>query len=112
MEIKKRCVKGTVDIVIFGGMYLLNNPDVAWCWKEAEKTRRTYKESISLLSSTVVEVFGFEPVVICGPKRVERFDSVLCINGSRRIYIARPQVGKSTTESFLPSNLEIREEKW
>jgi len=111
-ELKGRCVKGTIDVVISGGLYPRKHPGAKWSWKEAEIFRGLYKSSVSLLSEIVMEVFGFEPAVISGPKKVERSDSVLCVNKTRRMFIARPQVGNATTESFLPINLEIQEEKW
>ncbi|MCX6739141.1 MAG: hypothetical protein NT098_03785 [Candidatus Parcubacteria bacterium] len=111
-ELKSLCVRGTIDVVISGGMFLPDLPDAEWCWDDARRVRKMYKQSISLLSEIIVEVLGFEPVVICGPKKVERSDSVFCVNKTRHMYIARPQVENTMTESFLPQYLDIQEEKW
>ncbi|MFA5830334.1 MAG: hypothetical protein WC878_00730 [Candidatus Paceibacterota bacterium] len=111
-EMKKRCAKGTIDVIIAGGMYLLNHPDAMCLWEEAGEMRKIYRQSILLLSEIVKEVFGFEPVIISGPKRVERSDAIMCVNKTRRMHIVKPQVGESMTESFLPQDLKIQEEKW
>ena len=111
-ELKNRCVKGTIDAVISGGMFLMDLPDAEWCWDDARKVRKGYKDSISLLSEIAEEVLGFEPVVICGPKKVERSDSVFCVNNTRRMYIARPQVGNTMTESYSPSLFSLMEQRW
>ena len=111
-ELKNRCVKRTVDIVISGGQYPWKHSGAEWSWAEAEIFRALYRQSISLLSDIVMEVFGFEPVVISGPKKVERSDAIMCINKTRRMHIVKPQVGESMTESFLPRNFGTQEEKW
>lgn len=73
------------------------------------------------MAEEVRNVFGFEPVVITGPKALPddptgmafyNYDSIFYENNARRLYIMRPVVGDATTESFLPSEIAKQKDKW
>jgi hypothetical protein len=57
-ELKEKSVEKTVDVVIVGGNY----------FKDLKEYKKNYIDSIKLLSDEVSHVFGFEPVVMTGPK--------------------------------------------
>lgn len=97
-ELQKRSAGRTIDAIIVGGNYL----------DYPEHSKKEYVESIRLLSEEVTKSLGFEPLVIVGPKITGGGDDVFYDNKQRRLYIMRPKVGKSTTESFYPSELDSR----
>ncbi|MFA5870436.1 MAG: hypothetical protein WC842_00910 [Candidatus Paceibacterota bacterium] len=108
-ELKKKSVDKTVDVVIVGGNHFLNGE-----YSNSKEYRDNYLDSIKQLSEVVVEVFNFEPVVITGPKTVRgrQTDDVYYDNEHRRLYIVRKDIGDTTTESFLPRDIEKQEKKW
>ena len=91
----------TVDAVIVGGNT-----------QRSGKFHKDYLESIQFLSTEVTSVFGFEPVVMTGPKTVAGGENVIYDNEHRRLYVVRPEVGNETTESFLPSDIQTQQKKW
>lgn len=101
-EVKTQCEDGTIDAVIIGGNHF---GDVG---HYADK----YRSSVALLTGEVYRVFGFAPVVITGPKTVSGEDDVYLDTVNRRLYIMRPTVGDTTTESFRPSDIDAQEKKW
>lgn len=101
-ELKEKSTEGTVDVVIIGGNYFKNKRDY----------KNKYIDSITLLSEKVSKIFGFEPVVMTGPKTVGGMDNVYYDNEHRRLYIVRPEVGNGTTENFLSSDIKDQEKKW
>jgi len=111
-QMKKRCEEGTIDIVIAGGNYFVNNLFNSHDPKVMEESREIYKKSTSFLSKIVLRIFDFEPVIIVGPKTTDRSDALFYVNKWRRLYILRPEVGNAATESFLPQDILIQEGKW
>jgi len=105
--LKEKSVDKTVDVVIVGGNYFLSG-------ERNKEYRDNYLNSIKQLSEVVIEVFGFEPVVITGPKTVRgrQTDDIYYDNERRRLYIVRKDIGDTTTESFLPCDIEKQEKKW
>lgn len=101
-ELKERGEKGTIDVVIFGGNYLVGG----------QGSQFDYRSSVELLSTEVEKILGFKPVVIAGPKLTEGGENVLYDNEYRRLYILRPEVGNSSSESFSPDKIKEQEEKW
>jgi hypothetical protein len=104
-ELRKTSISGSVDIVIVGGEYNKNDPTF-----EAE-----YEESIGVLKRAVSEEFGFEPVVITGPKLFvpgKDDEDVFFDTEHRRLFISRPEVGDDSTESYLPKDVLKQKEKW
>jgi hypothetical protein len=104
--LRERCVPGTVDAVIFGGNYFFDEE------ASTRAFRINYNASINSLSSEIFDVLGFTPPVIAGPKTYNGGDSVYFDNENRRLYIVRPKVGDSSTESYLPKDLKEQEKKW
>jgi hypothetical protein len=89
IELKDTCAEGTIDLVITGGQLF-----------------ESYEESIRTLSAAVKDVFGFEPVVIAGPK-VRGCDNIYFDNDNRRLYIVRPKSSSHTfNDSFSASGVE------
>jgi hypothetical protein len=85
-ELKERSEEKTVDIIILGG----NVYD-----DEKFPPGENYSKSIEFLSSIVLKVFGFTPVVIAGPKGIPEGkaqpDHVMFDNERRRVYLERPR---------------------
>ena len=101
-ELKGRCLAGTVDIVIAGGLF-----------GEEANYASHYTESLKKLTSLVKEVFGFTPVVVSGPKD-RGHDDVYLDTANRRFFVIRPE-GRTTTlhnESFVASDVSEVEKKW
>ncbi len=108
LELKERCREGTIDAAIFGGKYLkpVNS-------ENSRLYQKNYLDSIKLLADETKKVLGFEPIVMTGPKKARYgADDVFYDNEHRRLYIARPEVGDSSTQSFTPSAIEDQEKKW
>lgn len=101
-EIKERSVEGTIDAVIFGGMYI----------KDWVRIQKDYLESVKLLTTEIKNILGFEPLVITGPKTVLGNDDVFYDNEHRRLYIIRPEVGDESTKSYWPSDIDKQKKKW
>jgi len=105
LELKQKCVPNSVDIVIVGGQYT-----------EFDDSQKQYKDSIGFLTEKIKEIFDFEPVVITGPKKDDwekGFDEkVICDTQNRRLYIIRPNVGDSSSESYLPKQIDQQSQKW
>ncbi len=99
--LKEKSVEGTVDAAIFGGNYL-----------ESKEFQNNYIESVKLLSKEISEILEFEPIVITGPKETGGNDNIFYDNKNRRLYIIRPEVGKTATESFISSDIENQAKKW
>jgi hypothetical protein len=102
-EVKERCVSGTIDAVIVGGTYFTDSV-----------YKKNYEDAIDVLSQNIKNAFGFEPVVITGPKinDEEKEEDILLDTKNRQLYIERPEVGDTSSESYLPSDFEEQEKKW
>jgi len=110
-DFKIRCLPETIDAVMLGGNYLRDGIH-----------RKDYAKSVAFLSNKIKLVLGFEPVVITGPKTNEATDEdenkesgddkFLFDTKNRRLYLVRPEVGNSTTESYLPSDFDEQAQKW
>ncbi|MFA5830744.1 MAG: hypothetical protein WC878_02835 [Candidatus Paceibacterota bacterium] len=106
-ELKESCISGSVDVVIVGGEYN----------KRIPRSESRYVDSVNLLKNEVVNMFGFEPVVITGPKLpsdsvTNDTEDVLFDTANRRLYISRPKTGNSSAESYLPGDIEAQSDKW
>lgn len=117
IKIKENCNTNTVDAVIIGGQYLsrhLSRPSVNF---RGEKTTDSYEymETVRLLGTSVNEVFGFEPVVVNGPKTQPEpgsKDRIFYDNQNRRLYYIRSEINTEAGD-FLPSDdLDKQSEKW
>ncbi|MBP9771595.1 MAG: hypothetical protein KBD16_01580 [Candidatus Pacebacteria bacterium] len=106
-ELKEKSVEGTIDAVIAGGNL---RPD----YLPQDALTRDYTGSIALLTEHVKELFGFEPLVIVGPKTVKGGDSVFYDSHNRRLFIVRPEAmrGKSSNFSYNPNNLDQELDNW
>jgi hypothetical protein len=102
-ELQTKSLGGTIDAVIVGGN---------WFKDPSDFEHGKYIESIKLLSAKIKEVLGFEPVVITGPKTIPGDDNIYYDNKHRRLYVLRPEVGKTSTENFSPNSIDVQEEKW
>lgn len=101
-DLKKRSADRTIDAVIFGGNYL----------DYPENSKKEYVESVRLLSWEVRQALGFEPLIIVGPKSTAGGEDIFYDNGNRQLYAIRSKVGKSSTESFYPSELDRKIKEW
>lgn len=106
LELKEKCLEGSIDVVVVGGKYLVGND-----WYENE-----YADSVELLKKEVVSKLDFEPVVITGPKVAvldnKDTESVLFDTKNRRLYLSRPFSGDSTSEAFMPKNIVEHLPEW
>ena len=111
-KLKGKCEKGTIDAVILGGSYYKGDSN--------EENQENYLRSIELLSEETQRILGFEPVVITGPKTDERhivdktigYESVFYDNKQRKIYLMRPGIEDTSTETFRPGDVKEKEKKW
>lgn len=87
-EIKTRCEKGTIDVVLFGGLftYVEGREDSDPSRKEYIQE---YIDSIKLLSEQVYEVLGFYPEVVVGPKLAGSSEAITFDTYNRRLYLGR-----------------------
>ncbi|MCK9351729.1 MAG: hypothetical protein WCT49_05160 [Candidatus Paceibacterota bacterium] len=103
-ELKKQCLPGTIDAVIFGGNYYVG--------RKGGKFSKNYIGSINILSTKISPLLGFTPAVITGPKTGDGGESIYFDNENRRLYIVRLRVGDSGTESYMPADIKDQEAKW
>jgi len=96
-ELEKRCLKGSIDIVIVGGEF-------------NDKRSDEYEQSLKTLSDAVRETLGFEPLVVCGPKD-DGHDDVYFNTQERKLYITRPEYSHYNSV-FKPGEIEEVEKKW
>lgn len=106
-ELRKKCVKGSIDAVIFGGNYFTDKKK-----QHGSKYGENYNKSIDFLSSGISELLGFDPTVIAGPKTESGADAVYFSNKNRCLYLVRPKVGDFGAESYLPKDIAEQEKKW
>lgn len=110
--LKEKCLEGTIDAIIVGGNYIEDFGEFA----DEQQYKKDYLESIALLSSEVSRSLGFEPIVMTGPKTFPDGgkDDVYYDNEHRRIYIIRPSydIGKESTKSFAPGDVDEQKKKW
>ncbi|MFA5831640.1 MAG: hypothetical protein WC878_07490 [Candidatus Paceibacterota bacterium] len=108
-EMKSRCVPGTIDAIIAGGNYITEPRRTG----RFAKQREAYRNSIALLARLMESVFGFEPVVIAGPKNVPGYGDYLFYDTeNRRLHLFRPETGDTSTESYMPKDFAEQEKKW
>ena len=105
VEIKNKCIPGTIDAIVVGGNYF-NESD-----HEELNYGQKYLDSIELLSSETKKILGFEPSIINGPKEDTGPDDIFYDNENRRLYFLRPKVNEDTG-SFTQSNIEKEKKKW
>lgn len=103
-EIKERSRPGTIDAVIFGGNYFLNDVE----------HRREYIEAVKLLNVRVRKILGLEPLVITGPKTVlgGKTDDIFYKNDERILFIRRENISNASTESYYPRSINVQRKKW
>jgi len=112
-ELKKRCVPGTVDVVVVGG-----------------HVHKNYKRIIHHLDRLVKEVLNFSPAVITGPKEVTLrlkasdikegtwtalppiYDDVYFDTKNRILLEVRPSDQILHNESFKPGEVDELHKKW
>jgi hypothetical protein len=110
VEIKNKCEAGTIDAVVVGGQYPLNQPHSQFEDTPPQR-RQEYVNSVNFLSSGVKQVLDFEPIVINGPKTGMSHDDVYFDNENRRLYFMRPNTN-SKTGGFTNSNLKEERKNW
>ena len=97
-ELKEKCQEGSIDIVISGGQFYRGETG-------------NYQETLKTLTSIVQEIFGFEPLVICGPKN-DLSDDVYFDTEKRRLYVVRPSYETLHNDVFKPSKINDMKDKW
>ena len=66
-----------------------------------------------MLSSLAQETFGFEPLVISGPKEpFSESDEVYFDTQKRRLYVVRPVKGKVHNDVFKPGEIDKKYKEW
>jgi len=112
-EIKAKCKKGTIDVVMIGGRYAKVRD-----YGQPEDDRglyiKEYVDSIKLVSDEIRTVLGFYPVIIGGPKLSPAHDSVMFNTKERRLHLqrggGRQESGFLT--SFSSKNLDEVSKSW
>ncbi len=111
LEIKEKCEEGSIDALLFGGNYVddqaINNHI-----STTQINKNRYLNSIKLISEVVDQELGFQPAVATGPKRTPGEDRVVFDNQKKRLYISRPEVGESSSNSYLPQDIEEQRKTW
>lgn len=104
----QRCEDGTVDVVMFGGRYVVSNPEFF------KKTMAEYIVATKTVKNICFKKLGFEPLVIAGPDmRGYPSTSVYLDTQERRLYLLRPpQKDNLTNSSFKPSDVKEESRKW
>ncbi len=121
-EIKSRCEPGTIDVVMAGGEFIDEYETDFVTFQTKQRTeeenfsKSTYLGSVKLLSNEVQKLFGFEPIVVNGPKMdkvQESFndDNVYFDNQNARLYLLRSNVNKGT-DDFIVSKIGEKKHKW
>ncbi len=89
-EIKERCKPGTIDAVVIGGSLDSGYKDSNGTYK------KDYLESLKLLSKEMNKFFGFDPVVINGPKMKASYDedNFYFLNEDRKAFLVRTEVNQ------------------
>ncbi|MDD4995879.1 MAG: hypothetical protein PHW15_00165 [Patescibacteria group bacterium] len=108
LKLKDKSLDKTIDAVIVGGNYFSQQGKV-------NEFGEDYFASIKLLSEEVLKILGFEPVVIIGPKIIDRNhgdEDIFYDNKNRQLYIVRLSVDNKTAKSFIPSDLEEQSKNW
>jgi hypothetical protein len=105
IEMRDRCVSGSVDISIVGGQFIDTNEYRGYRGKDI------YEGIIELLTEEVLEVFKFSPHVAVGPKIIAGRDDVYFDTKERRLYVIRPHgISPEENQSFMPEDLPKVEE--
>ena len=104
LELKERCIEGSIDVAISGGDYFEND-----VWHD-------YERVVGLLESVTQENLGFSPLIICGPKeylgKEYNGDNVYFDTQKRRLFVMRPEGEIHHNEVFSPSQLGQMIRKW
>lgn len=101
LELKKRCEKGSVDIVVAGGNINFEVP----------KYTDNYVKSLKRLGAAVQKTFGFNPMVVSGPKD-DYGDNVYFDTKERRAYIIRPPNSDLHNDSFRVDKVDKKIKEW
>ena len=102
-EFKEKCLEGTIDIVIAGGKLTAS-------FRRIQDTEN-YEDTLDRISLIVEEMFGFQPIVICGPKD-KNSDDIFLDTQNRRLYILRPEDSNLHNEVFRPNQISDMGKKW
>lgn len=102
-EMKKKCSPGTLDAVIVGGEI-----------EDNITPKAEYEDSVKKLGAIVRENFGFEPVIINGPKLFGGTDEAYYDNDKRRLYFIRenPNNINFGSPDFMPSEIDKHKDRW
>ncbi len=111
-ELKSRCTEGTIDIVIVGGSYIIRVIKINNNTYRDGVVQDEYEESIKVLSEQVRSVFGFEPVVISGPKMLNGEEKVFFNNENRRLYLVGPTGTSTGVKPFTQNNIDDEKPAW
>lgn len=107
-ELREQSAEGTIDAVVFAGSY---HKDKHFDPPEYDP-KKYYDKLIGIISGSVTDNLGFEPVVVTNPKMVQGTDNAYYENKSRKLYIMRPDAEDQPVDVYLPSDLEQQKKKW
>ncbi len=111
-ELKEKSEEKTVDIVIAGGKILMKDKKLPSTMTDSARYDSNYTRTIEGISKLVEDEFGFQPVVITGPKVFDGSDVVLFDNKNRRLYIKRSDARHSeVNKAFQAKDVEKRVQK-
>lgn len=111
-KLKSKCVEETIDIVIVGGCYTTKVIEMNGRTRRDTSGQDDYAESINFISEQVKSVFGFEPVVLSGPKMFNGTEKIFFDNENRRLYSIRPESVNKGVTPFTPNKIDEEKPKW
>lgn len=108
-ELKQKVLKGSIDIVVFGGDYS-HQKEKNTLYTPAEE----YAVAIRKTSETIRKAAGFDPVVIAGPNlNLGTHTHAYFDNTNRRLYIVRPTQRESLTNAaYRPKDIKKVSKDW
>src|SRR6185369_14903867 len=102
LELKEKCVPGTIDAVVVGG-----NTTTSYNEKMADQW---YHDQINFLGNEVRNALNFEPTIVDGPKTTPGPDQIYYDNNGRKFYFIRPKIIQET-QNFVPSEIKDQNEE-
>ncbi len=128
VELKKRCIPGSIDMVVAGGVVEgIDLVDLGMSQESQDrlqKSRIDYEKSLEALGTVVKEKLGFSPMVIFGPKNSDASDNLLAgpvvtqgddvyfDTQNRRLYVVRPDNVFLHNKSFKADEVKNMKGEW
>ena len=103
-ELKDQSTPHTIEVVILGGKYDSKNASA--------KNSTEYKESVTMLRELIRKVFGYDPLVLVGPKLSEGGTDIHVMTQERKIWVVQDGQPALSMSSYPAQNLEEVSKMW